>query len=174
MQKKPITEKDVQEILKYRDNYLNLIHENMFTIQKEIQNTDDIIMSVSLPTYHEVGVQAGTGIYTGLEIVYEEYREILTKRKEEYVDMFFHLIEEEMSIERVWMCFLALREPYFTILNELYVKKQLYSATEKVSGLSHPVFERKRKEGIERIMRYYNSDKSASELGELSELPKFT
>lgn len=174
MQKKSITEKDIKEILKYRDNYINLIRKNMSTIQKEIQNTDDIIMSVSLPSCNEIGVQNGAGVYTGLEIVYEEYREILKKRKAEYIDMLLNLIEEEMSIERVWMCFLALREPHFTILNEIYVKKQLYSATEKASGLSHAIFERKRKEGIESIIQYYNSDKSASELGEISELPKVT
>lgn len=160
---KPITERDVTEILRHKDNYISIIHRKLYTVSRDLHNTNDIILSVSLPS----GMPGRKGIPKDLEAVYEKYRIVLKQRKKDYQDMIFNLIEEEMSIVRVWMCYLTLGEPYATILDKVYVQKQLYTAAELESDIAHSTFERKRQEGIKLIMKYYNSGRSVSELEEL-------
>lgn len=48
--------------------------------------------------------------------------------------------------------------PYYTILNELYVKNQLYCAVEQNYGRSHKTFEKHRKEAVERLLACYYSE----------------
>lgn len=164
---KPITERDVIEILRHKDNFISIIHRKLYTISRDLRSTNDIILSVSLPSQQMSGMPGRKGAVKDLEDTYEKYRIVLEQRKKDYQDIVFNLIEEEMSIVRVWMCYLALGEPYATILDKVYVQKQLYTATELESDMAHSTFERKRQEGIKLIMKYYNSGKSAAELKEL-------
>lgn len=168
---KPITERDVIEILRHKDNFISIIHRKLYTISRDLRSTNDIILSVSLPSQQMSGMPGRKGAVKDLEDTYEKYRIVLEQRKKDYQDIVFNLIEEEMSIVRVWMCYLALGEPYATILDKVYVQKQLYTATELESDMAHSTFERKRQEGIKLIMKYYNSGKSASELKELQKQP---
>ena len=168
---KPITERDVTEILQYKDNYISIIHRKLYTISRELRSTNDIIRSISLPSQQMSGMPGRKGVVKDMEDIYEKYRIVLEERKKDYRDLVFELIEEEISIVRVWMCYLALGEPYATILDKVYVQKQLYTATELESDMAHSTFERKRQKGIKLIMKYYNSGKSASELKELEKEP---
>ena len=168
---KPITERDVIEILRHKDNFISIIHRKMYTISRDLRSTNDIILSVSLPSQQMSGMPGRKGVVKDLEDTYEKYRIVLEQRKKDYQDIVFNLIEEEISIVRVWMCYLALGEPYATILDKVYVQKQLYTATEQESDMAHSTFERKRQEGIKLIMKYYNSGKSAAELKELEKEP---
>ncbi|MGN1155127.1 MAG: hypothetical protein ACI4TK_03015 [Agathobacter sp.] len=168
---KPVTERDVIEILRHKDNYISVIHRKMYTISMDLRNTNEIIWSVSLPSQQMSEMPRRKGVIKDLEDTYEKYRIVLEQRKRDYQSMVFDLIEEEMSIVRVWMCYLALGEPYATILDKVYVQKQLYSATELESDMAHSTFERKRQEGIKLIIKYYDSGKSASELKELEKEP---
>lgn len=168
---KPITERDVIEILRHKDNFISIIHRKLYTISRDLRSTNDIILSVSLPSQQMSGMPGRKGAVKDLEDTYEKYRIVLEQRKKDYQDIVFNLIEEEMSIVRVWMCYLVLGEPYATILDKVYVQKQLYTATELESDMAHSTFERKRQEGIKLIMKYYNSGISASELKELQKQP---
>ena len=165
MEYKVIDAEDVKNILKHRDDRISLIHRKMYTIQRDLRNTDDIIRSVSYPKSEMSGMPHAGGV-KGLEDVYDKYRRVLDDRKKEYADMVFELVEEEITIERVWLCYLALPYPYNDILRKLYVEKQLYKVVEQESGMAHSDFERKRNTAIMYILGNYMSEKSATELYE--------
>lgn len=159
----PVTERDIVEILRHKDDYISAIHRKLYMISRDLRSTDNIIHSVALPS-QKSGMPGAKGVVKDLQDTYEKYGTMLQERKKEYQIMANHLIMEETSVVRVWMCYLALGEPYGTILNQLYVRNQLYSAVLSESGMSHGTFERTRKSAIELIMKFYNSGESISKL----------
>ena len=57
-----------------------------------------------------------------------------------------------------------LEEPYYDILRRLYVVGELYQTVEHESGLTHSYFDKKRMEGLQLIIAYYESGESISNL----------
>lgn len=166
MDKLPITENEIKDILRQRNNRIAAIQEKIYTIDKDIKNTESIIEMVSFRRPEISDMPRGKGNHTDLGDTYLNYREILEQRTREYNKLLYEMIREEICIERVWQCYLLLGEPYFTILTDLYVKNEKYIIVEQESGYSRQVFEGYRKNGIELILEFYNSSKSAAELAE--------
>jgi len=158
MSRLPITEKQVKEILQNRSNMIAAIHTRMEYITKDIVQTDDIINAVSLRSKRLSDLPTGKGGHQDIHKAFENYKALLHRRDREYAEAIESLISQEECIERVWISFNALETEEFTILNQLYVKNQLYAVVEKESELTHPIFEKKRKSAIRNIIRLYNSD----------------
>ena len=159
-----ITEDDVKRILQSKDTYLNSIYEKMDTIHKEMNRTDDLMKMVSLRRSNLSDMPKGKNGHNDLSAVYEKYITALEKRDTEYADFFESLQLEELSIQRVWLCFQALNEPYYGILKRLYVDGELYATVESESGVSIRVFEERRKTAIRMIMELYASDQTEANL----------
>ena len=58
-----------------------------------------------------------------LIIKLEKDREI---RRKELLTMLTELSNQEDMVNRVWACYLALDDPYYTLLSQLYVENDLY------------------------------------------------
>ena len=67
------------------------------------------------------------------------------------------------------MCFLLLDEPYYDYIKRLYVNGEKYDTVEAESGFSRQVFGKYRKEAMDLIIRFYNSEKDMLELSEQSQ-----
>ena len=78
------------------------------------------------------------------------------------------LTEKAESIHRLYLCFQALGGEEYEIINRLYIKGELYKSAEKEMGLSHRAFEFERKRAIKNIQHLYESDKSNTQIVNLS------
>ena len=159
---KKLTELEVKKILKNKDAMIGNVHNRMHQIRLALHNGYEIMDVVRLPSPKVDDMPGRKGDYKGLEEVYIQYEEVLSMRNQEYKSLFRELIKEEERIHRVWEAFLALDEPYSSIINDLYVSKVKYKAVEQEYGLSHRVFEEARKEGIDKIIEMVESGKSIS------------
>ena len=151
-----MTEQKVKEILRNREVLLTSIHQKMLIIEQDMAKTDDMIETISLPTSFLSGMPKGSAKQKDLSDVYDNYRKIIKQRNEDYKTMFLELILQEQMIEQVWDAYMRLEEPYYSIINKMYVQSMLYATVESESGWSRQVFEKKRKKGIRLIVDRVN------------------
>lgn len=156
-----ITENEVKKILKNKETMINSLRGKFFSVRHDLMQQREVIEMVCLSSPIS-GVAGPKGSHKDLTDVYEKYQDTLTRRRIEYKALLRQLVRQEERINRVWEAFLALEEPYYGILNALYVHNRLYSDVESCSGLSHRIFEEKRKEGIRQIIRLFESDSNIS------------
>lgn len=164
MERPDITEADVKYFLRNKDKLIMDIHEKIHQINRSVKQVNDIMESVS---YHSTEVSDMPHARNGHKDMSDVYEKYLHKRDErllEYKQMLWALMMKEETIERVWSCFLALSEPYYSIIKHLYVENELYATAEAESGLSRQVFEKYRKRAMELIIGFYHSDKTDAEL----------
>lgn len=158
MSKIPINEENVKDVLKNKQKLINSIHTKMKHLNSDIRNKNDIIVSVSLQSKQLSDMPKSFGNFKDISDVYETYIRRLEKQKLEFQNSLWNLIEEEEMIERVWLCFMAIDEPCFGILESMYVRGEKYEFSLSDSGLSNKAFNEKRREGIRTILRLYYSD----------------
>lgn len=166
---KELTEDEIIYSLKNKEKLIVSIHEKMYFIRKEVVKTEDIIEMASFHSSEITDMPSGKGVHKDLSDVLLKYYKYMDSQKKEFKDLFWTLTQREMRIERIWMCFLLLDEPYYTYIKRLYVDCEKYDAVEADSGFSRQVFGKYRKEAILLIMHFYNSDKSMMELSEISQ-----
>lgn len=157
MNRLPVTEKDIKKILEQREDMISAIHARLEYLNRDVSQTSDIIEAVSLRSKALSDMPKGGGGHKDLFTEYEKYHSLLDKRYHEYAVGIHQLILQEERIERVWICFNALSSDAYKILYSLYVEKELYQTVESESGLTHPIFEKKRKRAMQDIIRLYNS-----------------
>ena len=129
-----------------------------------MEKNDDILESVAYPSTGISGRPSGKGGHKDLGDVLVRYNRQLCNRNEEIRKIMWELVEEEDSISRVWACFYALNDPYYSILYALYVENQLYQTVEDSFDVSHKTFEKYRQRGMELLLRLYNSGESIAKL----------
>ena len=110
-----ITEKEIKYILRNREMLLFSIHQKMVTIEKDIEKTEDMIVSMSLPTNRMSELPRGSAKQKDLDDVYRNYKKILKQRNEDYKAMYWELILQEQLIEQVWDAYMRLEEPYIVL-----------------------------------------------------------
>lgn len=159
-----VTEWEVKHILRNRELLRASIQDKISTIQHDIIWGNDVIEMVSLPCKQLSDVPKARNRYTDIGDVYEKYQKKLEQRQMELKQMLNLLFIKEEKIERVWGSYLALDEPYYSIVNKMYVQNELYATVEAESGYSRHVFEKYRKEAISLIERFYYSGKSIADL----------
>lgn len=170
-----ITPEAAKEMLSnhYRD--LDAIDQKMDLLYNELaayeELKNDCIRLAALPARPEVMTGGGGGNTDNLEVMLR-YENRKRERLNEIRMQMWILSEKAEGIRRLWNCFLALQEPYYGILQQLYVKKELYAAAQCSSGMSHRGFEQARKKGLEILAELYNSNYSALELMEIRDFPK--
>lgn len=74
------------------------------------------------------------------------------------------LFLQEDVVNRVWACYLALDDPYYTLLSQLYVENDLYENVRIQFDMSPTTFERYRKKALHLIIEYTKSPLSVGEL----------
>lgn len=168
--KKKITAEKAREILANKEQKLEDIQKKLALLyeeMRELEQPDELMEAVSLPskTARMLDRQGGhSDTYVILSRFYRQRKE----RGAEIRMQIWKLSEEAEDIRRLWSCFFVLQEPYYGILYNLYVKKELYATAEAEFGYSHRMFEKRRKEGLELLADMFNSPYSSLELMELS------
>lgn len=157
-------EDDMKDILRNREEKLKNIRQKMFSLYNELSDTDALVRSVAVKTAGLSGMPTGKNTHQDTGDVLLRYQGQLQERNTEIRQIMWSLAEEEESICRVWNCFYALRDPYYAILNALYVENQVYQSVKEDFGCSHKTFEKKRKEGIDLLIQFYESRRTAGEL----------
>lgn len=139
---------EAKNILIYKDEILKEIHDKTMALYHELlrmENSDELLAATALPAVKAVGETTGGANQTdNLDVLLRYYR----RRKEygeEIRQQMWKLSEKEDKVLRLWNCFLILPRPYYGILNELYIKKELYAVVEASSGYCHSIFEKKGK-----------------------------
>lgn len=159
-----MTEDRVKNILRFRNSKLKNIHQKMISLYEDANDTDSVLETVALPAQNISGMPGAMGEHKDLGNVLINYQNELYRRNAEIREMMWALSQEEQSINRVWACFHVLEEPYYDIIRRLYVAGELYQTVEHESGLTHSYFDKKRMEGLQLIIEYYESGESISNL----------
>lgn len=160
-----IGEAEVKDILRHKEKKIESIHRKMLSLYQELDNHEERILSAVALTSAEIkGMPGKKGEYKDLGDMLLQYKRQAYRRREELMKIMWELVEEEERINRIWACFHALQEPYYSILYELYVEAQLYEAVESSFQMSHKTFEKQRQFGIRSIMQFYESGMCISEL----------
>lgn len=159
-----MTEDRVKNILRFRNSKLKNIHQKMISLYEDANDTDSVLETVALPAQNISGMPGARGEHKDLGNVLINYQNELYRRNAEIREMMWALSQEEQSINRVWACFHVLEDPYYDILRRLYVVGELYQTVEHESGLTHSYFDKKRMEGLQLIIAYYESGESISNL----------
>lgn len=159
-----MTEDRVKNILRFRNSKLKNIHQKMISLYEDANDTDSVLETVALPAQNISGMPRARGEHKDLGNVLINYQNELYRRNAEIREMMWALSQEEQSINRVWACFHVLEEPFYDIIRRLYVVGELYQTVEHESGLTHSYFDKKRMEGLQLIIEYYESGESISNL----------
>lgn len=159
-----MTEDRVKNILRFRNSKLKNIHQKMISLYEDANDTDSVLETVALPAQNISGMPGARGEHKDLGNVLINYQNELYRRNAEIREMMWALSQEEQSINRVWACFHVFEEPFYDIIRRLYVVGELYQTVEHESGLTHSYFDKKRMEGLQLIIEYYESGESISNL----------
>lgn len=164
---KKLNEAEVKDILRHKEEKTADIRTKMAGLYQELSSEPDTdILSaaaVSSPGLSGLPCAKG-GAHKDLNNILEKYSHMRRERSRAVREMMSALMAAEDRINRVWACFYALGTPYFAILKALYVDSQLYQAVEQEFAVSHKTFEKYRRDGIQLVIKYYESDESTANL----------
>lgn len=167
--KLPITEEDVKNILRSRKQLLNQIHDKMYSINRDISMKNDIIEMVSFGSSALSDMPKGKGEHHDLSNTYLRYIKTLEDEQETFKEILINLILKERKIERVWLSYRILEDPFYSIIENLYVNNEKFEMAVIISGLSTRAFNKYRARGIELIIKFYNSDLSVEKLMQMDQ-----
>lgn len=160
---KDVDEETIKDILRYYPEKIKNIRQKMLSLYQETES-EEVLSAVALPPINMSGMPGAKGNHKDLGDVLISYQKQIWKRNEEIREMMWQLSEEEAMVRRVWACFHVLDNPYYSILHALYVENQLYMAVESSFDMSHKTFEKYRRDGINLLIRFYESNETIPEL----------
>lgn len=150
----------VKDVLgNYKKKHEN-IRKRIRAIQDEIVNTDSILESVSLKKLQIDPSEGSVGNNKDLLEAMLKHQKLEREYSIELIRELHRLIEEEEGMNRIMVCFRALRGKEYTYIERLYVQKLPYKTVELESGYSHSRFEAIRANGLKRILKLYKSPMS--------------
>lgn len=164
---KRLNEAEVKDILRHKEEKTADIRTKMSGLYQELSSEmdTDILSAAAVPSPGLAGLPCPKGgVHKDLNNILEKYSHMRRERSHAVQEMMCALMVAEDRINRVWACFYALGNPYFTILKALYVDNQLYQAVEQEFAVSHKTFEKYRRDGIQLVIKYYESDESTANL----------
>lgn len=156
-------EETIKDILRSYPEKLRNIRQKMLSLYSETES-EEVLSAAALPAVNMSGMPGAKGNHKDLGDVLISYQKQIWKRIEEIREMMWQLTEEEEMIRRVWACFHVLDNPYYSILHALYVENQLYTAVESSFDMSHKTFEKYRRDGIDLLIRFYESNETIPDL----------
>lgn len=154
-----MNEERVKKILGRYDERVQEIHDRILKIYDELSDTDSIIESVSMKKI-EWGKEGSVkgGIKKDLTEVMLRHEYLARERERDLRGELYQLVTEEEEINRIWVCFRALRGKEYHYIEMLYVQGMPYKAVELESNVCHKTFETYRRSGIKKILKMYQSE----------------
>lgn len=163
MEYRPINEEIVKDVLRNRDEKIRTIHEKMANLYQEA-GKDAVLQNIALPAQNLTGMPGAKGNHKDLSDVLLAYQKQYARRNAELREVLWELSDEEEQIYRIWGCFNALDNPFYSILDRLYVKGEKYQSVEQEMGICHNTFENNRAQAVKLIMMHYESELSIAEI----------
>lgn len=162
-----MTTEEVKRILSNRDTILDTINSKIQYLLNEMykRSDDELIIEKSLSSR---GMGDGGTSHSGSQKDLSDLLERIDKAKrhrmhEMQCDV-ITLVQKEEEINRVWSCFLALPDPYYTILHQLYVENELYETVMRQFEMPQSTFDRYLKKGLSHIMENFDTGLTLSEI----------
>lgn len=159
-----INEDRIKKVLPDCQGLIEKNHKRIMKLYAEIDNTDNLIREISYKGVSHDKDGAFVAAASDLGEVMEKHMHMMKQRAREIRAEIWRLTEEIEEINRIWLCYQALREPEASIIHDLYVEKLPYKAAEKQCSFSHRTFEKYRKQGLMTIQNLYNSEQSNLEI----------
>ena len=159
-----LSEKKVIEIIKKRSQMQTNVRKKIIGIYKEMETAE--VESIETVTFHSslgklnICGNQSTDLLKVLErqkATERNYNQELQIRLEE-------LQGELYMIQRVWTCYQSLPVAEYEILFELYEKDKPWKAVEAELKINHKTLVRKRKNAIERILKWSCSTMTNAEI----------
>ncbi len=145
----------IKMVLSGDDKKLQKSFFNLLELNHMQCDTDDMIRSLSVKADDFTGTSARLHDVSSLLL---RRRQLMEEQKKEIQCEMWRLMEEEETVRRIWACYRGLEGEEFQIVRALYAERQLYSAVERESGMSHGTFEKKRAAAIRKIQSLYHSE----------------
>lgn len=156
-----LDEDQIKETLKHYQEITQQIHARVLSIRQMMDETNNQLIEIaSYPKIDFGKTSTRCGTRKDLLDVYERYQELIEEKEENFAEELRELLVRAESVKRVYLCYQALGNEAYEIVDKLYIKKIPYKAVEAESGLNHRIFEEKRKLAIKEIQRLYESDRS--------------
>lgn len=155
-----IDEKQIKEVLGNHKIILTEIRRRILAIHNEIIDTDSILKTVSMKKLELNSVGTSGGSHKDLLDAMLRHQKMEQQYIVELSTEIYRLTEEEECVNRIMVCFRALRGREYTYIERLYVKKEAYKIVEQESGYSHKTFESIRSNGLKQIKKLYESTMS--------------
>ena len=156
-------EETVKDILRSYPEKTKNIRQKMLSLYAETES-EKVLSAAALPAVNISGMPGAKGNHKDLGDVLLSYQRQLWRRNEEIREMMWQLTQEDEMNRRVWACFHILSDPYYSILHALYVENQLYAAVEMHFDMSHKTFEKYRRDGINLLIKFYESEETIPDL----------
>mgnify|MGYP000009180489 CR=1 FL=1 len=161
--------KKIKDVLRHHSELTQQIHKQVLEIREKLDEVQQ--QTIEMASYPKIDFNVesrGSGYYKDLTDVYLKYQKFIQTQEKELANEMYLLTEKAESIHRLYLCFQALGGEEYEIINRLYIKGELYKSAEKEMGLSHRAFEFERKRAIKNIQHLYESDKSNTQIVNLS------
>lgn len=157
-----ITEDYIKRVLRDHQKLITAIHDRLLELYSEMDDSDGMIRAA---TFGSSRLNIGGGHSSeksDLTDIMLRHFKLLKAQSQEIRTEMWRLIEEQETINRIWICYKAIDGEARQLLTDLYVKERPYKDVQfealKNKGISRTSFERMRKEGIAEIERLYYSD----------------
>ena len=151
-------EDQIKETLKHYQAITQQIHARVLSIRQMMDETNDQLIEIaSYPKIDFGKTSARSGTRKDLLDVYERYQKLIEEKEQNFAEELRELLARAESVKRLYLCYQALGNEAYEIVDKLYIQRIPYKAE---SGLNHRIFEEKRKLAIKEIQRLYESDQS--------------
>lgn len=159
-----MTTDEVKRILSNKDQILDTLNKKIqyFLNEMYLRENDELIIEKSLSS-RGLGSTHSRNM-SDLSDLLDRIEKTKRQRFKEMQCDVSTLIQKEEEVNRVWSCFLALPDPYYTILHQLYVENELYEAVMKQFDMPQSTFDRYLKKGLAHIMENFDTGLTLSEI----------
>ena len=154
-----LTTEEITEMLMHHDELLEMYRMQINELTKEYDAENDLIEMTQLhsPQYGIVGKSSNQmnldQVYQKVEKQRKEYQEAICSELQRVLELYNHL------------CYLHLPQKQKSVLRELYINRKLYKEIER-PGLSERTIHRLRKQGLETIKTWYESNRFESTIAQ--------
>ncbi len=156
----------VKKLLREYGIHMEINQNRIMELYKQMQKSDSVIDSIGQISRSFIDVSKGQKKedISDLMLRHEEIekQKTLDIRRE-----LSKLIEEQESLNRIWICLQALHSQEYQIIHELYIENAPYKKVLSDFGHSEKLFLKIINQGLSKVVDLYNSSYSNKEIGEI-------
>ena len=152
-----LTTEEITDMLMHHDELLEMYRMQINELTKEYDAENDLIEMTQLhsPQYGIVGKSSNQmnldQVYQKVEKQRKEYQEAICSELQRVLELY-------NQVQQIHLCYLHLPQKQTSVLRELYIHRKFYKEIER-PGLSERTIHRLRKQGLETIKAWYESNR---------------